>query len=58
MTTYTTGAFIERYQRKDGSWGWHVTGFENDTFKDGDLLHVTEIAETKEELIPEGGEHL
>ena len=31
---FTTGAFVEPLQLKDGTWVWYVTGFEDDTFDD------------------------
>jgi hypothetical protein len=48
---YTTGAYIER-TLIDGVWRWVVTGFEDDTYKNGMWIHVNVESNTKENLTP------
>ena len=47
---FTTGAFVEA-QEISGEWRWIVTGFEDDTFYDGNTLDVNETAATQAGLV-------
>lgn len=47
---FTTGAFIEAVEH-DGEFRWIVSGFEDDTFFDGETLNVNESAETSDDLV-------
>ncbi|CAG0947801.1 hypothetical protein ANRL1_04569 [Anaerolineae bacterium] len=40
MSIYTTGAYIAPMQLLNGKWVWVVSEFEDDTFRDGDLLNL------------------
>lgn len=40
MSIYTTGAHIAPMQILNGKWVWVVSEFEDDTFRDGDLLNL------------------
>lgn len=50
MSIFTTGAHIEPYQRKDGKWVFVVTGFEGDTFEDGDYIDPDVVSDTEDGL--------
>lgn len=53
---FTTGAFLQRisYINQNGKrvFGWMVTGFEQDTYRNGDCLEVEADADTLEGLTP------
>ena len=51
MAVYTTGAFIEPYLKRNQTWGWRVTQFEDDTYQNGELCNIQETALKKEDLI-------
>lgn len=54
---FTTGAFLQRisYINAGGKrvFGWIVTGFEEDTYKDGSYLEVEAYADTLQGLTPD-----
>lgn len=54
---FTTGAYIQpiSYIGRDGKryFGWIVTGFEDDTYRDGSYLDVNACAETLQDLTPD-----
>jgi len=50
MTVYTTGAHLMPVKIGE-YWHWVVTGFEEDTFYDGEYVSVADYAENKEDLI-------
>ena len=50
MTVYITGAHLMSVKIGD-CWYWMVTGFEEDTYSDGEYVSVADFAENKEDLI-------
>ena len=52
---YTNGAFCEplRFRHKDGeiSWHWVVTEFNDESFRQGEIVFPKEWADTSEELL-------
>lgn len=51
ITVFTTGAYIEQRLLQNGNWAWMVTGFEDDTFINGEAINVLETAMSKNGLI-------
>lgn len=47
---FTTGAYVEAVEI-DGEWRWIVSGFEDDTFFDGETLNVNQSAENRDDLV-------
>ena len=54
---YTTGAYLSPLKVKDKEgnafWVWHVTKFDNDSFKDGEIFNPKEQGVEKENLLTE-----
>ncbi len=54
---YTTGAFLKPMKVTGSSgkeiWVWHVSEFNEDSFKDGETYNPKEFANSKEELLDE-----
>jgi hypothetical protein len=50
LEVYTNGAYLQAME-VNGKWRWVVMSFEDDSFIDGNIVDVTELANTKENLI-------
>lgn len=52
---YTTGAFLKLMKVTDSEgkeiWLWHVSEFNEDSYKDGELYNPNEFGTSKEELL-------
>lgn len=55
MQIYTTGAHLSPLKVTDSEgkvfWVWHVTEFDNDSFKDGELFNPKESAINRDDLL-------
>lgn len=52
---YTTGAFLRpfrtTYPNGQEIWGWRVTGFEDDSFMDGEIFNPPDLASSRDVLL-------